>query len=717
MNVECWREKLAALDLVRECSVPTSEDSCWLCDDLEAWNRVLQPLKLHLYNTWHGVLNLRTRDYKVTAEFEELDTPYDTTFFTVWLPKKHHCVVEVNLNQNFQCFRAVSIPDSVARSPSHLRRISIDGDASFDWSLLLDALGPIEQLEELRLDEVMVSNSLASTVAQLLLANADSMKAFCLSVTSIPGSSADILMSGISKCGKLRELTFYANLGLAGAKDFAMLLRTTETLEKLSVIEQRSDGVPDDEEINYEKNNEEILTAVGDLLSRNSTLTELAYRTQQHLIVGILNILETNNVLRCLTITTTYMTDSTEHDHRVGTALKSMLTKNTVLRSLILEDFDINYDFAGPVSEGLQQNTTLECIDLYYSTLSFCALEAFCSVLGINRTLSSLKVGYHEGNFTERRALSAELAKTQCYGRLQMFWNHWDAPGLSAALLELSVCPTQLGLDTGIFTREAFSAVCNAVASSVRLKELKVHFRNTSTTRVDSLFDALCQNKSLEHVILHEDTNCEHFVGTAAASLHFNKSVAQLEAHCSSVDELSAMMIASLISSNESIWRLQLYSKVEVRPACKDIISSALVENQFITFCFPFSVCHDDSFATVEEAQQRNFARLRQAARFVMRQNTDKVCAEAFEHFKFKPQLLTCLMNAASMTEAEAHAAVSSAVRFIGRNYLFINQVVCCKVECHAGEGTQIDQLNDDCWLAITKYLKVSDIEKRYGPG
>lgn len=712
MNVEYWKEKLAALDLVRACTAPTSEDSCWLCDDLKAWNSVLHPLQLHLSNDWHGVLCLSTQDYRAAAEFQQLDTPYNTTFFTVWLPKKHHCVVEVNLNRNFQCFSAVSIPDSVAGSPSHLRRISIDGDASFDWALLLDALDPIEQLEKLELCELTMTNSLASKLAQLLSANAGSMKAFSLLVDSICGTSADILMSGISNCKELRELSFDASLVVAGPKNLAMLLRTTETLEKLSLIQQESDGVYDDE-VNYEKNNEEILTAVGDLLSRNTTLTEFTYRTEQHHIVGILNILETNNVLRCLTINSTYRTDSTDQDTIVGTAMKSMLAKNTGLRTLVLEDFDIDYHFAEPVSEGLEQNTALECLDLHYSTLSFSALQAFCCVLGVNRTLSLLKVGYYEADATERRALSEELARMQCYKRVQMWWDLWDAPGLSSALLELSLCPSQLSLDTAVFTEVAFSAVCKAVASSVCLEELRVSFRNADITHIASVYAALCQNKSLKYVILREDANSEYSVASAAVSLRLNKSVTRLEVHCSSVDEMSAMMFGYLILANESIWKLHMYSSVPLTPECNDIISSALVRNQYITSCFPFSNCHDDRLSTVEEVLQQNFARLRQAARFVMGQNTDKVCAEAFEHLKFKPQLLRCVINAAGMTEVEAQAAVSSAALFIERNYLFINRVVCHKLECYAGEGTQIDQLTYDCWLAITKYLKVSDVIER----
>lgn len=87
-----------------------------------------------------------------------------------------------------------------------------------------------------------------------------------------------------------------------------------------------------------------------------------------------------------------------------------------------------------------------------------------------------------------------------------------------------------------------------------------------------------------------------------------------------------------------------------------------------------------------------------------------KLCAEAFELLESKSSLISGLISASSMSKAEAESAVKAAKMVIQDNYLFINQIVCRGVKCYAGAGTQIDRLNLDCWRAITKYLKVSDV-------
>lgn len=61
MDVERWKEKLSLLDFERECSEPVSGDSCWLCDDLEAWNTVLHPLQLNLTEQKQGLLCLSSQ--------------------------------------------------------------------------------------------------------------------------------------------------------------------------------------------------------------------------------------------------------------------------------------------------------------------------------------------------------------------------------------------------------------------------------------------------------------------------------------------------------------------------------------------------------------------------------------------------------------------------------------------------------------------------------
>ncbi|XP_077544885.1 uncharacterized protein LOC144158105 [Haemaphysalis longicornis] len=708
MDVERWKEKLSLLDFERECSERFSGGSCWLCDDLEAWNTVLHPLQLNLTEQRQGVLCLSSQLYETTPDLDELDTPYDTTFFTVWLPRKHICVEQLKLTRAFPDFNESTIPDLT--SPSNLQCISIQGNASFDWALLLNALGPIEQLEELEVNDLVVSVDLASTIAQIVLNSAHCIKVFELFVLFMHCTIADILMRNLPKCGELTELTFDAGLSSVGVRDFITLLRSTETLKKLYLSVQPNYGIDPTMEANQDENNEKLLRALGDLLRRNATLTELRYQGELLAIPGILNALEANTEVKRLTLDACDI-DSQVHRRTFGTALMSTLTRNKRLSSLTIEDLGIDYIVAGPMSEGLKQNTTLECLDLTDCNVSFCALRELCSVFSVNRTLRSLKVGFCELEDTESRALAADLARMQCYGRLQIHWTHWDAPGLSCALLKRSLCPTKLHLDISLFSDESFSIICKAVASSVHLKELEVHFREVNSARVKSLCDALAENKSLKCISLYDKCDSQCSAAPVAQSLRFHKSVTQLEVYCRGMDEAAADMFASLLVTNESMWKFEINSTANVTPACVQVLNRALVGNRFITcggLYIRFQV--DSSFGSLGEPLQRILAHLRMAARFVLKKNTGKMFAEAFEHFRSKEQLLRCVMAASDMSEAEARVAEKAAELFVRRNYFHINRVVCHKVECYPGRGMQIDQLTNDCLLAIAKYLKVSDV-------
>ncbi|KAH9364727.1 hypothetical protein HPB48_021565 [Haemaphysalis longicornis] len=601
MDVERWKEKLSLLDFERECSEPVSKDS----------------------------------SYETTPDFDELDTPYDTTFFTVWLPRKHICVQQLKLTRAFPDFNEYTIPDLT--SPSNLRCISILGNASFEWALLLNALGPIEQLEGLEVNDLVVSVDLASTIAELVLNCAHCIKVFELFVLFMHCTIADILMSNLPKCKELTELTFVAGLSSVGVRDFITLLRSTETLKKLYLSVQLNYG-----EANWDENNEKLLRTVGDLLRRNTTLTELRYQGELLAIPGILNALESNTEVKRLALDDCNI-GSKVLRRTTGTALMSILRRNKGLSSLTIEGLEIDYIVAGPISEGLKQNTTLECLDLTDCTVSFSALRELCSVFSVNRTLRSLKVGPCELEDTESRELAADLARMQCYGRLQMHWTHWDAPGLSCALLKRSLCPTKRHLDISLFLDESFSIICKAVASSVHLKELEVHFREVNNTRVKSLCDALAENESLQRISLCATWNSQSSSALVAHSLRFHKSVTQLKVYCRGMDEAAADMFASLLLANESMWKFEITSMDKV----------------------------GSPFGSLRAPLERNLAHLRMAARFVLKKNR-KMFAEAFEHFQSKEQLLRCVTVASDMNEAEARVAEKAAELFVRRNYFHI---------------------------------------------
>ncbi|KAL1476399.1 hypothetical protein MTO96_036536 [Rhipicephalus appendiculatus] len=53
---DLWESQL---DMDRACGAVSSEETCWLCDDLTAWNRVTSALGLELEESRPGMLLLR----------------------------------------------------------------------------------------------------------------------------------------------------------------------------------------------------------------------------------------------------------------------------------------------------------------------------------------------------------------------------------------------------------------------------------------------------------------------------------------------------------------------------------------------------------------------------------------------------------------------------------------------------------------------------------
>lgn len=172
----------------------------------------------------------------------------------------------------------------------------------------------------------------------------------------------------------------------------------------------------------------------------------------------------------------------------------------------------------------------------------------------------------------------------------------------------------------------------------------------------------------------------------------------------------NAELLKSVIADSKSLNTVNLSGSMSLGAESAYILSQAASQNQFITTFGVGGVLKGYTWTAFNAPLLRNNARLNRAARFVLRRNTGKACAEAFELFQAQPSLMERVKEASGMSDRDAEAAVMSSKQFISDNYFFINQVVRDNLECLPGEGTQIDQLNADCWRYITGYLKVSDV-------
>ncbi|KAK8783018.1 hypothetical protein V5799_015632, partial [Amblyomma americanum] len=303
------------------------------------------------------------------------------------------------------------------------------------------------------------------------------------------------------------------------------------------------------------------------------------------------------------------------------------------------------------------------------------------------------------------KALSTELARNQWYRRVQLRWKDMDTGGLISAMSDPLLCPTELQLHTNEFSPESFSALCSALSCNLCVKELTVCLWEVTSTHVASLRSMLEKNYSLKSLTLSDWNRKPGFAVMVSQGLYSNKSVTNLALQCDEMSTESTELLATLLKTNENLHKMVLSCRRGLTPDSLDAISQALLQNLFIT-----EVNVGCITPAIRLAIQRNVSSLHRAAKFVLRQDVGKSCAEAFELLESKASLISCLKSTSRMSETEAKAAVKTARKFIWSNYLFINQIVSRKLECHAGEGTQIDKLNFECWIAITKHLRVSDV-------
>ncbi|KAH7975291.1 uncharacterized protein LOC125760032 [Rhipicephalus sanguineus] len=699
---QSWYEALSRLDFERDCSAgPTTVDNCWLCDKLADWNTVLAPLRLQVVEEIPGYLCLRTRQGNKKPKV--MNSAYNPAYFIAWLPRKHRCIVAVKFGQGEMDLDRSTVPPSLFDYTPEIRQVTIGGIGAFDCSSLMDSLGGVANLEALVLDEATVGDPLSVALGGLLVANYDTVRTVSVSRSFVPGGASNTLTEAISRCLNLKELTYNAHLDFQGLKYLKNLIHSADSLEKLCLREALNTVVdPVDD-----RQNEELLATVAELAQRSASSLDFCYHAYTHVFTSALRGLEASTVLRHLEISKCdCVTGPT-----VGPLLKCALSSYAGLQSLTFRACEFDATAAELLAGALEENTTLRQLLVFDVIISFPQMQTLLGALEKNKTLQLLQVDFLAASEEQRWVMSEQMCRNDLYTRVQLPWTNSDARYLSAVLGEPWLCPCHLQLNAGRLSDFHFAMLCKALSRRCFVRSLTVSLWQAGPGQVDSLRDALRKNTSIVELKLHD---CESSGAAVRASigLDVNRKVAQLVVICSdAMEPSSAVQFASVLAANQFLCEVELMCSREVNAECMTAMSRGLLQNNTIlSFAVRSRCIAECSTRDMEVAVQRNVTRLHRAVRFVLKRDLTKPFAEAFEMCENKESLVQRIMLTSGMSEAEATAAVTSARRFILRNYFTINNVVHHVVECWPGEGTQIDALNYDCWLAISEHLKVSDV-------
>ncbi|KAH9380293.1 hypothetical protein HPB48_011283 [Haemaphysalis longicornis] len=180
------KKKWPNLDMRRECS--QSPDSCWLCDRLPEWNAALRIYSIFLTESLPGKIFLTVHGTPPATDTQQDCHLEDRAAMIAWLLRKHRCIETLKLGEGNEpgklcmgvdhigSFGNVAVPNPVANLKTNVRHIIIANRAPDKWDSLLDAIGPIEELESLTLLGVCASPTSARKLAKLLEDNANSVR-------------------------------------------------------------------------------------------------------------------------------------------------------------------------------------------------------------------------------------------------------------------------------------------------------------------------------------------------------------------------------------------------------------------------------------------------------------------------------------------------------------------------------------------------------------
>ncbi|XP_075551323.1 uncharacterized protein LOC142584884 [Dermacentor variabilis] len=263
-------------------------------------------------------------------------------------------------------------------------------------------------------------------------------------------------------------------------------------------------------------------------------------------------------------------------------------------------------------------------------------------------------------------------------------------------LMTLHVC-----VHSHFFDHALQTAMAAYVAGATALRDFELHvYADTQERELEDLHvsegpesplaKALSAHPSLVRIVLREVRLNEHDSRSFAEAVLGSTSLTKVTfaALGDRGNEAFLSFVMPRIERNYNLLQLSL-------PGCAD---------------------RDGELMFIRNITRRNYSLVTRAARFVMGEQ-DVYCARAVELVSGHASLVDMVSERAAVEAVEAAAMIRRALGLPCltslSGFMKMAGVVRHRVECFGGRGRTLDQLNEDCWLHIRKYLKVVDIVHR----
>lgn len=367
-----------------------------------------------------------------------------------------------------------------------------------------------------------------------------------------------------------------------------------------------------------------------------------------------------------------------------------------------------------PLLRAFGPESTLEEITLDFSRFEAKEVKSLLKALSLNATLR--KVNVEKLSVSSARCLCDAIRETGTAGRVH--FGFVDVREMDLACLKESFADfTKVSFsDTGCRGARTTLKCLTVLTTCTHLKVLNLDIRTVVCSAEASLLSAyLEQSHAIREFYMSFDIS-HRALQKVLQGLSKNNSLEKLRVAKMTLDEVSAAILASIVSDSETIWHFgyQACSRISCRFLLINL-ARCLVSN---TSLVSLNVTEYPELmkyaAAAKNFVRRNLGLVECAAHFVV-SSRSKHCAEAFERVASSARVVARVQELAGQSCVDrAKLMIREASRWLLGTACFMKVTGVVKNDLSWDESVEyrerLESLNIDCWLHVRKFIKVRDV-------
>ncbi|KAH7984385.1 hypothetical protein HPB52_020196 [Rhipicephalus sanguineus] len=366
-----------------------------------------------------------------------------------------------------------------------------------------------------------------------------------------------------------------------------------------------------------------------------------------------------------------------------------------------------------PLLRAFGPESALEEITLDFSSFEAKEVKSLLKALSLNATLR--KVNVEKLSVSSARRLCDAIRETGTAGRVH--FGFVDVRGMDLACLKESFAEfTKVSFsDTGCHGTRTTLECLTVLTTCTHLKVLNLDIRTVVCSAEASVLSAyLEQSHAIREFYMSFDIS-HRALQKVLQGMSKNKSLEKLRVAKMTLDEVSAAILASIVSDSETIWHFEYQASSRI--SCRFLLinlARCLVSN---TSLVSLNVTEYPELmkyaAAAKNFVRRNLGLVECAAHFVV-STRSKHCAEAFERVASSARVVARVQELAGESSVDRAKLIRKASQWLLGTACFMKVTGVVKNDLSWDESVEyrerLESLNIDCWLHVRKFIKVRDV-------